>query len=168
MAERTPVVKKYRDALENVMNATMEFLAHAPTNPNQDPELNSPILTHGSITCTPQQTHHDLPSLLTDFSPGFAGAAQESFVRGTPKPSATPDVSGDEYSSSFVDEGADVYGYMPQAQAQASPGAEGRWEGRQGELGQMDAEWMLSLCEGEGFSLQMLNEMMRFEPSLGA
>ena len=46
--------------------------------------------------------------------------------------------------------------------------AEGRWEGRQGELGQMDAEWMLSLCEGEEFSLQMLNEMMRFEPSLGA
>jgi hypothetical protein len=32
----------------------------------------------------------------------------------------------------------------------------------------MDAEWMLSLCEGDGFSLSILNEMMRFEPSLGA
>ncbi|KAE9380683.1 hypothetical protein N431DRAFT_540260 [Stipitochalara longipes BDJ] len=168
MAERTPVVKKYRDALENVMNATMEFLARAPVDPNQDPTLTSPIITHGSITRTPQQSHRDLPGVLTDFSPGFTGAAQESFVRGTPKPDPTPDIGGDGYGSSFVDEGADIYGYMPQAQSQASPGAEGRWEGRQGELGQMDAEWMLSLCEGEGFSLQMLNEMMRFEPSLGA
>ncbi|CAG8974147.1 hypothetical protein HYALB_00002784 [Hymenoscyphus albidus] len=31
MAERTPVVKKYRDALENVIGATMEFLAQAPS-----------------------------------------------------------------------------------------------------------------------------------------
>lgn len=52
-----------------------------------------------------------------------------------------------------MDEGTDVYSYMPQLQSQVSPGAEGRWEGRQGELGQMDAEWMLSLCEGDGFSL---------------
>jgi hypothetical protein len=49
-----------------------------------------------------------------------------------------------------------------------SPASVGRWEGRHGELGQMDAEWLLSLCEGDGFNLQMLNEMMRFEPSLGA
>ena len=97
----------------------------------------------------------------------MTGAAQESFVCGTPKAGATPDIGGDGYSSSFIDEGSDVYGYMPRVQAQASPGADGRWEGRQGELGQMDAEWMLSLCEGEGFSLQMLNEMMRFEPVWG-
>ena len=60
MAERTPVVKKYRDALENVMNATMEFLARAPANPNQDQALTSPVLTHGSMARTPQQTHHEL------------------------------------------------------------------------------------------------------------
>ncbi len=61
---------------------------------------------------------------------------------------------------------SELFDYMPQGQT--SPGAEGRWEGRHGEMGQMDAEWLLSLCEGNGFSLQMLNEMMRFEPSLGA
>jgi hypothetical protein len=53
-------------------------------------------------------------------------------------------------------------------ETQASPSAVGRWEGRHGEMGQMDGEWLLSLCEGDGFNLQMLNEMMRFEPSLGA
>jgi hypothetical protein len=168
MAERTPVVKKYRDALENVMNATMEFLARAPANPNQDPALTSPVLVHGNISRASPPSHRDLPGVFADFSPGFTGAAQESFVRGTPKVDTTPDVNGDGYSSTFVDENSDVYSSMPQVQTQASPGAEGRWEGRQGELGQMDAEWMLSLCEGEGFSLQMLNEMMRFEPSLGA
>jgi hypothetical protein len=34
-------------------------------------------------------------------------------------------------------------------------------------MGQLDAEWLLSLCDGGGFSLSMLNEM-RFEPRLGA
>jgi hypothetical protein len=38
------------------------------------------------------------------------------------------------------------------------------WDG-EGGTQQVDAEWLLSLCEGDGFSLQMLNEMMRFEPS---
>lgn len=50
----------------------------------------------------------------------------------------------------------------------SSPGPAGRWEGRHGEMGQLDAEWLLSLCDGGGFSLSMLNEMMRFEPRLGA
>lgn len=70
------------------------------------------------------------------------------------------------YNPTFKDADQDTFDYMPEIHT--SPGAAARIEGRAGELGQMDAEWLLSLCEGDGFNLQMLNEMMRFEPSLGA
>ena len=167
MAERTPVVKKYRDALENVIGATMDFLAHAPIQSaslNHYPSLTSPNQTQASVGHTPQQPHPDL--IVPDFSPGFPSAAQESYVRGSPRMNAAPNAGVDNFQAVFVEGEPDSYGYMPQAHT--SPAGEGRWEGRHGELGQMDAEWMLSLCEGDGFSLQMLNEMMRFEPSLGA
>lgn len=143
MAERTPVVKKYRDALENVIGATMEFLAQVPSE--SDP-LTSPAQTRAPVDD------------VAPFSPGFASAAQESYVRGSPK------VAG-EFATALKDSG-DEFNYVPETQT--SPASAGRWEGRHGELGQMDAEWLLSLCEGDGFNLQMLNEMMRFEPSLGA
>ena len=125
MAERTPVVKKYRDALETVMGATMEFLAHAP-EPNRDPLLTSP------------------PSASGD---GKKGA--------------------ESYERASISNGSGTFEYTPDEAGRGS-GLERRREGRQGEMGQMDAEWMLSLCEQDGFSLSMLNEMMRFEPSLGA
>ncbi|KAE8453318.1 hypothetical protein EG329_011385 [Mollisiaceae sp. DMI_Dod_QoI] len=178
MAERTPVVKKYRDALENVIGSTMEFLARAPplapAPPSQEqPPHTASIQTQASVARTPQFPSGDLPDTIPSFSPGFTSAAQESYVRGSPKAcaaAATATSNGDAntYAPIFQDNETedDVFGYMPQTKA--SPGAEGRWEGRHGEMGQMDAEWLLSLCEGDGFSLQMLNEMMRFEPSLGA
>ncbi len=141
----------------------MEFLARAtPSNKNQDPNPTS-MGTAQNTTSTPSQTHNQLPSGAVAISPVFTGAAQESYVRDAPK------TAPEDIQTRFTEDDAadnEVFGYMPQAQA--SPGAEGRWEGRHGELGQMDAEWMLSLCEGDGFNLQMLNEMMRFEPSLGA
>ena len=167
MAERTPVVKKYRDSLETVIGATMEFLAKpTPPTPNQDPALSLTILHNNSIRNTPQQAHIDLPGNNSN----FPGAAQESYIRG----SATKDskISMEGYTPGMPGQngnlnGSEDYGYMPTT-SQNSPGAEGRFEGRHGEMGQMDAEWLLSLCEGDGFSLQILNEMMRFEPSLGA
>jgi hypothetical protein len=179
MAERTPVVKKYRDALETVIGATMEFLAHLPppSNAAPEPNLSSPVVT----ARTPQQKHLDLNGNggvgVGEFSPGFAGAAQESYVRGSPRSVAengnpspvaqgNADFSFDAVSGSGAGAENNVFSYMPETNH--SPGAVGRWEGRHGEMGQMDAEWLLSLCEGDGFSLQMLNEMMRFEPSLGA
>lgn len=145
MAERTPVVKKYRDSLETVIGATMEFLAKPASHP--DP-----------VSRTPHQTQMNIPTV----SPNFSGVAQESYVRGSlPKPeeqqfASTPAFNGEGYE------------FVPTPTANGSPGAAGRFEGRQGEMGQMDAEWLLGLCEGDGFSLQVLNDMMRFEPSLGA
>ncbi|KAH6713972.1 fungal-specific transcription factor domain-containing protein [Leptodontidium sp. MPI-SDFR-AT-0119] len=165
MAERTPVVKKYRDALENVIGATMEFLAHAPKpNPSQDAALTSAQTQEPAGEST-SQPYLELASGTASIA--FTGAAQESFVRDSPKTRIGEGGDGN-FTGFMEDNGAekDDFGYMPQAQT--SPGAEGRWEGRHGELGQMDAEWMLSLCEGDGFNLQTLNEMMRFEPSLGA
>lgn len=162
MAERTPVVKKYRDAPENVIGATMEFLARAPPpNPSQEPHVGSPTQARSSVGRTSALGPPDDP----DSSPAFSGA-QESYVRGSPKMAAVPTADGDGLSMLLGDADNDFFGYLPQPQL--SPGAEGRREGRLGEMGQMDAEWMLSLCEGDGFSLQMLNEMMRFEPTLGA
>jgi hypothetical protein len=168
MAERTPVVKKYRDALETVIGATMEFLSTAAPEPS-------------TATKTPQQKLLDLTGgsiAIPDFSPSFVSTAQESYVRGSPR--VETGAAHENGISSGLSLGApdfgtldtptggegDVFSYMPETHT--SPGAIGRWEGRHGEMGQMDAEWMLSLCEGDGFSLQMLNEMMRFEPSLGA
>jgi hypothetical protein len=175
--QRTPVVKKYRDALETVIGATMEFLTHLPPTSSAapGPSLSSPIME----AKTPLQKHLDVGGNdgvdVADFSPVFSGAAQESYVRGSPH--NTVETSGENGGSNVPDYGTfdvgagvgadnDVFSYIPETHN--SPGAIGRWEGRHGEMGQMDAEWLLSLCEGDGFSLQMLNEMMRFEPSLGA
>ena len=155
MAERTPVVKKYRDALENVISATMEFLARAPSS--EDAQLDA------STTEQAQIDHTGASSVLT---PAFSSTAPESYVRYPLKTDESATTSPDGINLTFGDNGNDVFNYLPQVES--SPGAEARREGRLGELGQMDAEWMLSLCEGDGFSLSMLNEMMRFEPSLGA
>lgn len=135
MAERTPVVKKYRDALETVIGATMEFLA-------QHPQPSTSTSTDTTLNTAPHTPEEGKP---------------ESYARAPPRADVGPETKGAG--------GVEEYGYVPQA---LTPGSLGRGEGRQGEMGQMDAEWMLSLCEGDGFSLSMLNEMMRFEPSLGA
>ncbi len=59
-----------------------------------------------------------------------------------------------------------------QAQAQAQSHGARDWPEHHGSPGEsnhlMDAEWLLSLCEGDGFSMEMLNDMMRFEPGLAA
>lgn len=123
MAERTPVVKKYRDALETVISATMDFISRAPAPPPA--ALNM---------------HQYMPQVRQHRSPPSHTRTRSDLVE---TPSAG--VGGETTASS-----------------------PGRWEGRQGELGQMDAEWLLSFCEGEKFNLQMLDEMMKFEPSLGA
>ncbi|KAM3079595.1 hypothetical protein ACMFMG_006010 [Clarireedia jacksonii] len=123
MAERTPVVKKYRDALETVISATMDFISRVPDS--------SPATLNMHQSMPPVRQHRG--TLLSTRNPSDS----------TETPSAG---MGGETTVS-------------------SPG---RWEGRQGELGQMDAEWLLSFCEGENFNLQMLDEMMKFEPSLGA
>lgn len=173
MAERTPVVKKYRDALETVIGATMEFLARMPpsnSSSNQDSSLSSTPTTQAQnpVPKTPQN-HGELTDSLSNFSPGFVGAAQESYLRGSSKV-ATPSNGLDDinkFNTGFENGESEVFGYMPEMQP--SPASAGRWEGRHGEMGQMNAEWLLSLCEGDGsFSLSMLNEMMKFEPSLGA
>jgi len=39
----------------------------------------------------------------------------------------------------------------------------GQGAGRGSGAQQVNAEWLLSLCEADGFSLQMLNDMLRFE-----
>jgi hypothetical protein len=68
MAERTPVVKKYRDALENVIGATMEFVAQVPVQDH-------------TLTTSPSQTHATpQPADINASSPSFTSAAQESYV----------------------------------------------------------------------------------------
>ncbi|RDW85575.1 hypothetical protein BP5796_03900 [Coleophoma crateriformis] len=170
MAERTPVVKKYRDALETVIGATMEFMARGPSStpgPGSNPKLHSPTMT----TKKTQQSQLSLPTPAStvDGHTHFT-SAQESYVRSSGGQGETP--QNDSYA---YDQGYEVDGlpsmpdsYPGQDGIASTTSAEARWEGRIGEMGQMDAEWLLSLCEGDGFSLQMLNEMMRFEPSLGA
>jgi hypothetical protein len=123
MAERTPVVKKYRDALETVISATMDFISRVP----------APIPATFNIHQSISRAHQH---------------------RGPQPYTRTPSDPAETSSAGMAGE-----------TAASSPG---RWEGRQGELGQMDAEWLLSFCEGEKFNLQMLDEMMKFEPSLGA
>lgn len=171
MAERTPVVKKYRDALETVIGATMEFLARASSpNPNQDQSLTSDPQTQNSPTKTDPKVQREVSSGVIDFPPGFTGVAQESHIRGSPRVADIPmnpdSGEGNQFSSGFEMGDTDVFDYM--AELERRPAPPGRLEGRHGEMGQMDAEWLLSLCQGDGFSLSMLNEMMNFEPSLGA
>lgn len=45
-------------------------------------------------------------------------------------------------------------------------GADKAWEA-EAPSNQVDTDWLLSLCEGDGFSLQMLNEMMRLDGGVG-
>ncbi|KAG9240678.1 putative Zn(II)2Cys6 transcription factor [Calycina marina] len=141
MAERTPVVKKYRDALETVISATMEFLAD-PQKVQRSPTRLDPTLA------SPQQQHYQ------NFVDRNTDPLNEHFS----------DSSGlCEPPDQVLDQNTpDCHDYNPDIKTSAARG-----EGRQGEMGQMDAGWMLSLCEGEGFSLNMLKDIMRFEPSLG-
>ncbi|KAK6581334.1 hypothetical protein PZA11_006025 [Diplocarpon coronariae] len=157
MAERRPVVKKYRDALENIIGETMEFLARPPSDAGQGPDLTLP---------TPVQhaTKSEMSSGTIPDSTVFTSAAQESYVGEAPKAHVNQIKTALAEDKNLEKKAFD---YAPQAQT-TSPDAENRWEGRHRESGQIDAEWMLSLCEGDGFDLRMLNEMMRFESSLGA
>ncbi|KAI6715194.1 hypothetical protein JHW43_002312 [Diplocarpon mali] len=157
MAERRPVVKKYRDALENIIGETMEFLARPPSDAGQGPDLTLP---------TPVQhaTKSEMSSGTIPDSTVFTSAAQESYVGEAPKAHVNQIKTALAEDKNLEKKAFD---YAPQAQT-TSPDAENRWEGRHRESGQIDAEWMLSLCEGDGFDLRMLNEMMRFEPSLEA
>lgn len=142
MAERTPVVKKYRDALETVINATMEFLS--PPTPSLAYQSQFPL--------SPQMTRHDLggdtlwDSKDQDFVEHKQGIKRKRERRWT-------DGDGREGGDKKI------------------KAEDARRQGRIGELGQMDAEWLLSLCgqgegderDGEEFRLGMLGEMMRFE-----
>jgi len=139
MAERTPAVKKYRDALETVIGATMEFLAD-PTKIHVQPSFTQPI--------SPQQGNQRN-------NEGSNVGTSDSNPREPASEYTTP-------THTFDNNTPGKYGSTPDVKTSAA-----RAEGRQGEMGQMDADWMLSLCEGDGFSVTMLNEMMRFEPSLG-
>jgi hypothetical protein len=44
----------------------------------------------------------------------------------------------------------------------------GQGAGRGSNAQQVDAECLLSLCEADGFSLQMLNDMLRFDGAVSA
>jgi len=162
MAERTPAVKKYRDALENVISATMEFLARPipPMNPNQDPALTSPSQTNVQVSSA--QT--PAASSRVVFTPGLTGLGEDIYIRDNMKTEG-PRGIGERSNANFTELEGDVFGYLPQSQM--SPQTEELWDGRASGIGHMDADWMLSLCEGDGFSLQMLNDMMRFDPSMG-
>lgn len=139
MAERAPTVKKFRDALETVIGATMEFLAD-PTKIHPQPSIDESI--------SPLQSNYQN-------SETFNAGSSDGLRRERTSQYTTP-------GQTFDDNPARAHNATPEAKTSAA-----RAEGRQGEMGQMDADWMLSLCEGDGFSLTMLNEMMRFEPSLG-
>lgn len=123
-AERTPAVKKYRDALENVIGATMEFLARVPDSaldPGSEIEPSTQSQGMRPLNNMPQQV--DVGDLLT-FSPGFAGTAQESYVRGTAK---TPTDSNDlEASFNMTFDETDASGLVYLPEVQSSPSAEGR------------------------------------------
>ena len=55
---------------------------------------------------------------------------------------------------------------------QAQSTAAGDWAERHESPGEsnhlMDAEWLLSLCQGGGFSMEMLYNMMRLESGLAS
>ena len=156
IAERTPVVKKYRDALETVTGATMEFLACLPSVSSStaapEPTTSSPVMT----ARTPQQKHIDLNCNglgVGEFSPGFAGTAQESYIRGSPRNGVDTNTDGGNNNSNGIAEysfdsnlgngggGSDVFSYMPETQSR--PGAVGRWEGRHARWDR----WMRSGCQ---------------------
>lgn len=244
MAERTPVVKKYRDALETVISATMEFMSRNPSKdgsnqsnvpgapgiPTPLPQTQGPakpLTKQESTTMGPppppapkerldspsSQTHDRKGSFDTFIFASTSPSPRESYIRSPtlsktqPPPQQAqspqqpyqqtpqhqqhqqpPFASNHPQPYNNTSYGATYTPFAYEAQpAQYSNGSilgfggddamgmggvngggglGGRsWHGDGGTgTQQVDAEWLLSLCEGDGFSLQMLNEMMRFEP----
>ena len=174
MAERTPVVRKYRDALEAVISTTMEFMARSssttasphhhtqnsgtsmnnkkrPANlqpqdqqgPNHrdgsgsSPHLDSQNCLAPSLRESPKQPPTQfLPSNLT-FTPDYTSWQPNQF--------SSPVTSSRQP--------------QPESQPQSpSRGSAFKWPGNSPNDEQhVDVEWLLSLCEGGGFSLDMLH-----------
>lgn len=181
MAERTPAVKKYRDALETVISATMEFMAR-PTGMEQrgiesraDHEVVQSLL---GLSAQQSPDQIKLPSLKRnraflddDNNNGGGGSAGQRNGSERGSGYATPRPGQDSMSGPSSDGYEGSRPVYETWNGGSNTGSSRDWDApppQQPEMHQMDAEWLLSLCEGDGFSLQMLNEMMRFEPSLGA
>lgn len=176
MAERTPAVKKYRDALETVISATMEFMAR-PTGMEQreiesraDHEVVQSLL---GLSAQQSPDQIKLPSLkrsrafLEDDNGSQRTASGSGY--GTPRGGQEGLLGSATGGQDGYDGSRPIYDGWNGGGASSAAGSARDWDTpQQSEMHQMDAEWLLSLCEGDGFSLQMLNEMMRFEPSLGA
>jgi hypothetical protein len=182
MAERTPAVKKYRDALETVINATEEFMSRDPQKDaspaggaprDADHEVvqsllglssqHSPEVSHRNKSFNPgpqmggnEQSSGNMQN-ANDYMPNYgnSGAIRNHI----------PLVSDPMFEAQRSALWENANG-MTMPQGWAGP-SEGGGSARMGE-GLMDPEWLLSLCEGDGFSLQMLNEIIRFEPGAGA
>lgn len=176
MAERTPAVKKYRDALETVIGATMEFMArptgmeHRGIESRADHEVVQSLL---GLSAQQSPDQIKLPNLKRsraflddDSGNGLRNGSERGSGYATPR-GGPEGISGSGTQEGYEGSRTAYEGWS--AGSASGAGSSRDWDApQQPEMHQMDAEWLLSLCEGDGFSLQMLNEMMRFEPSLGA
>lgn len=182
MAERTPVVKKYRDALETVISATMEFMSR-PSDMEQraidSRDDHDVVQSFLGLSAQQSPDQMKLPNLKRSlaFSDDDNGGGRRS---GSGSGYVASRVGHREriLSPSGASEGYDdsrqPYERLNGGVGSASSSSRD-WEGppqpsqQQPEMHhQMDEEWLLSLCEGDEFSWHKLNEMMRLEPSLGA
>lgn len=202
MAERTPSVKKYRDALESVISATMDHMSKTKPNPSSPPPSSSAAKKgwereqsggkRSGMSFMLNQGMSVGPTGMGGFpnSPyPMAGNGQvlsppelspkshrERELRNTfPAPVPCPDDTRKWFDASspsmdFGNSSGSGGGNLFGDGGLGEGNEEGLGQGLGGygaDMQQMDAEWLLSLCEGDGFSLQMLNDMMRFEPGLG-
>lgn len=187
MAERTPVVKKYRDAFEAVISATMEFMARPTSSSNPTAAL--PSIQNGdssmnndkSLANSQSQDHQGFHSRSgsgtsshMDSQTHLATSLHES-----PKQFSTQFLPGSvtftpEYNSwqpdQFFSPATPSQQPPPEYQPEYQPSSRGnafKWPANSPSDEQhVDEEWLLSLCEGGGFSLDMLHQIMSVEPSM--
>lgn len=178
MAERTPVVRKYRDAIEAVISATMEIVApfnsttvsksensarssskrSADDQPQDQQRVQSrPRL--GSGTLTPIDTRsYPGPTLVGE-------ASKEPSVQSMSRNEVfTPDYSLWQANQFFAQ--ATPY-RQPQSEFELPPpkfnGPSLLPGNSPNDEQPVDMEWLFSLCEGGELSLEMLQQMTSIE-----
>lgn len=168
MAERTPVVKKYRDVLEAVINSAMDFISRsdessAPSLQGAQTSNNRPA-NAGLFSKEDHQVVLSLLGLSAQQTPDqnqVPGSLATS-PRTQTFPSNTDTIP---HKSQALHE--PLQGPSMNAEFHSHINQYGRGESRDWDLGlgepYLGDEWGQNLWEGDRFSFQMLNQMMTLD-----
>lgn len=169
MAERTPVVKKYRDVLETVITSAMEFISRSPVHTNSsfhDQHSGDHRETNRMFSKDDHQVVLSLLGLSAQQAPDqnqIPKSLATSPQTGNFPPPATS-IAGHQRVSFESVQNSSMNAEFSIASNPYVRGGNREWDLGLGEP-YLAEEWGQNLWEGDRFSFQMLNQMMTLDTS---